>query len=108
MTEMEDVLSGKIKLIKMIIQNGTPIIGGGGFELKLFDPICHQSSAVVFWIANAMSFMDYWNIKSPFLDGVSSVGGVEDELKREWVNRERHRLLRAMTLPTVVEYFDVK
>ena len=30
------------------------------------------------------------------------------KLKREWVKRDRHRLLRAMTLPTVVEYFEVK
>ena len=30
------------------------------------------------------------------------------KLKREWVNRERHKLLRAIVLPIVVEYLDVK
>ena len=68
-----------MKFVEAIFKNFTPVISGSSFELKLLDPICHQSSAVVFWIANAISSMDYWNIESPFLDGVSSVGGVEDE-----------------------------
>ena len=63
----------------MIVKNSTPVLCGSSFELKLLDPICHQSSAVVFWIVNAMSSMDYRNIESFFLDGVYSVGGVEDE-----------------------------
>jgi hypothetical protein len=63
----------------VIVKNSTPVLCGSSFELKLLDPICHQSSAVVFWIANAMSSMNYRNIELFFLDGVSSVGGVEDE-----------------------------
>ena len=72
-------MNGEAKFVKVIIKNCTPVVSGSSFELKLLDPICHQSSAVVFWIANAMSSMDYWNIESLFLDGVSSIGGVEDE-----------------------------
>ena len=79
MPEMEDILSGKIKLIKVIIQNGTPIIGGGGFELKLFDPICHEGSAVMNRVTNAVATVDDRDVKSLFLDSESSIGGVEDE-----------------------------
>ena len=79
MTEMEDVSSGKVKFVKMIIQNGTPIVGGGGFELELFDPICHKSSAVMNRVANAVATVDDGDVKSLFLDSESSVGGVKNE-----------------------------
>ena len=38
-------------------------------------------------------------------DSIQSCLGMN--LKREWVKRDKHRLLRAMTLPTVVEYLEV-
>ena len=64
----------------MIIQNGAPIIGGGDFELKLFNPVCHEGSAVVLRITNSVSSMNDWNVKSSLLDSESSVCGVKDEL----------------------------
>ena len=79
MPEMEDVLSGYIKLIKVIIQNGTPIIGGGGFELKLIDPICHEGSAMMNRVTNAVTTMDDRDVKSFFLNGESTIGGVENK-----------------------------
>ena len=72
-------MNRETKFVEVKIKNRTPVIGGGRFELKLFDPICHQSSAVVFWITNSMSTVDYWNIELFLLDGVSSIGGVENE-----------------------------
>ena len=50
----------------MIIQNGTPIIGGGGFKLKLFDPICHEGSAVMNRVTNAVATVDDRDVKSLF------------------------------------------
>ena len=34
---------------------------------------------MVFWITNSMSTVDNWNIESFLLDGVSSIGGFENE-----------------------------
>ena len=79
MADVENVLNGETKFVKVKIENRAPVICGGSFELKLFGPVCHQSSAMVFWITNSMSAMDYWNIESFLLDGVSSIGGVENE-----------------------------
>ena len=39
-------------------------------------------------------------------DSIPSFPGMK--LKREWVKRDKHRLLRAMTLPKFVEYLEVK
>ena len=72
-------MNGETKFVKVKIKNRAPVIRGGSFELKVFDPVGHQSSAMVFWITNSMSTMDYWNIESFFLDSVSSIGGVEDK-----------------------------
>ena len=72
-------MNGETEFVKVKIKNRTPVISGGSFELKLFDPIRHQSSTVVFWISNSVSAMDYWNIESFFLDGISSIGRVEDK-----------------------------
>ena len=79
MAKVENILNGEAEFVEVIFKNCTPVISGSSFELKLLDPICHQSSAVVFWITNSMSAMDYWNIESFLLDGVSSIGGVENK-----------------------------
>ena len=79
MAKMEYILDGDAKFVKMVVEDGTPVICGGSLQLKLFNPICHESCAVMHRITYPMPSMDDWNIESSLLDGESSICGVEDE-----------------------------
>ena len=72
---------------------------------------------MVFRVTDTMSSMDDWNVKSFLLDSESSVCGVKDELGGFVFvgidpflsgNEVEEGVLRAMTLPMVVEYLEVK